>query len=147
MKLTVRTYSDEVRSILLEGIKRIAEGQAETFGAPAPVVTFESDYIPSTYNDPALTQQSMAAISAAIGTENVRTLPPVMGGEDFAHYGRTKENIPSLIFWLGAVEPEKAATGEALPSLHSPLFAPDADAAIATGVKSMTAAALAAFNK
>ena len=107
---------------------------------------FESDYIPSTYNDPALSQQSAAAIAAAIGKENVTTTPAVMGGEDFAHYSRTDEKIPSFIFWLGAVEPAKVASGEPLPSLHSPLFAPDADAAIETGVIAMTAAARAVFE-
>lgn len=146
MKLTVRTYSDDVRKILLEGIERIAKGQAETFGAPEPDVKFERDYIPSTYNDPALSQQLSAAIGAAIGKDNVTTLTPVMGGEDFAHYSRTKAKIPSFIFWLGAVEPAKVALGDPLPSLHSPLFAPDADATIETGVEAMTAAALAAFN-
>ena len=146
MKLTVRTYSDEVRAILLEGIERIAKGQAATFGAPEPEVKFESDYIPSTYNDPALARQSTEAIAAAIGKENVTTTPAVMGGEDFAHYSRTDEKIPSFIFWLGAVEPAKVASGKLLPSLHSPLFAPDADPTIATGVKAMTAATKAAFT-
>ena len=146
MKLTVRTYSDEVRTILLDGITRIANGQAATFGAPPPEVTFESDYIPSTYNDPALTAQSITAISAAIGADNVITTPAVMGGEDFAHYSRTEEKIPSMIFWLGGVEPEKVASGEPLPSLHSPFFAPDADVAIPVGVNALYAAAIAAFE-
>lgn len=146
LKLTVRTYSDEVRTILLEGIERIARGQAETFGAPPPDIKFEADYIPSTYNDPDLTAQSISAITAVIGEDNVTTLQPVMGGEDFAHYSRTDENISSFIFWLGAVEPDKVAAGGQLPSLHSPLFAPDADATIATGVAAMTAATKAAFG-
>ena len=146
LKLTVRTYSDEVRTILLDGITRIANGQAATFGAPPPEVTFESDYIPSTYNDPALTAQSITAISAAIGADNVITTPAVMGGEDFAHYSRTEEKIPSMIFWLGGVEPEKVASGEPLPSLHSPFFAPDADVAIPVGVNALYAAAIAAFE-
>lgn len=147
MKLTVRTYSDEVRKILLDGITRIANGQAATFGAPEPEVTFETDYIPSTYNDPALSQELGGAIASAIGTENVTTLTPVMGGEDFAHYSRTDAKIPSFIFWLGAVEPEKIASGDPLPSLHSSLFAPDADKTIATGVDAMVAATLAAFQR
>ena len=147
MKLTVRTYSDDVRKILLEGIERIAKGQAETFDAPAPELKFEPDYIPSTYNDPNLSKQSVDAIAAAIGEENVSAMPAVMGGEDFAHYSRTDEKIPSFIFWLGAVEPAKVASGKLLPSLHSPLFAPDADPTIATGVKAMTAATKAAFTK
>lgn len=147
MKLTVRTYSDEVRKILLEGIERIAKGQADTFGAPVPEIKIEPDYIPSTYNDPALTQKSAAAIAVAIGSENVTPIKAVMGGEDFAHFSRTEEKIPSFIFWLGGVEPEKVASGEPLPSLHSALFAPDADATIATGVKAMTAATKAAFTQ
>ena len=146
MKLTVRTYSDDVRTILLEGITRIANGQAATFGAPPPEVTFETDYIPSTYNDPALTARSVEAISAVIGEANVTPTPPVMGGEDFAHYSRTDDKIPSMIFWLGGVEPEKIDSGEALPSLHSPFFAPDAQTAIPVGIDALHAAALSAFN-
>ena len=147
MKLTVRTYSDEVRKILLDGIQRIANGQAATFGAPAPEVSFETDYIPSTYNDPGLSETLATAIGSAIGEDNVVPTPAVMGGEDFAHYSRTEENIPSFIFWLGAVEPEKIASGDLLPSLHSPRFAPDAATTLETGVKAMTAAAKAAFER
>ena len=145
LKLTVRTYSDEVRQILLDGIVRIANGQAATFGAPEPDVTFETDYIPSTYNDPDLTEQSVEAIANVIGPDNVAEVSAVMGGEDFAHYSRTDAEIPSLIFWLGGVEAEKVASGESLPSLHSPFFAPEAETAIPVGVDAMTAAAIAAF--
>jgi len=149
--LTVRSYDDETRQRLLDGITRIAEGQAAAFGAPAPEVRFEADAIPSTYNDPELTAASMAAIAEAIGEENVVAVSPVMGGEDFAQYGRTGENIPSLIFWVGAVEPDTHARAQegalALPSLHSPFFAPDAGPAIETGHRAMTAAAISAFSR
>lgn len=147
LKLTVRTYSDEVRELLLEGIVRVAKGQAATFGAPEPTVTFETDYIPATYNDDALTQRSTEAIATAIGEDNVIAVPAVMGGEDFAHYARTDDKIPSLIYWLGAVEREKVESRKLLPSLHSPFFAPDYEPTIETGVTSLTAAALAAFNE
>lgn len=150
LKLTVRSYSDETRAILLEGIERIAMGQAATFGAPEPEISVESDAIASTYNDPDLTSMAMAAIGGAIGTDNVVEVSPVMGGEDFSEYGRTGENIPSLIFWLGAVEPDLYARSQGgalpLPSLHSPFFAPDAEPAIETGVTAMTAAAIDLFN-
>ncbi len=146
LKLTVRSYSDDVRQTLLEGITRIAKGQAASFGAPEPSLSFESDYIPSTYNHPDLVAQSIAAMETVMEKEALVQLPAVMGGEDFAHYGRTKYKIPSFIFWIGGVESEKIASGERLPSLHSPLFAPDAPPAIETGVKAMTAATIAAFN-
>ena len=149
--LTVRSYDDATRELLLDGIERIANAQAEAFGAPAPEISIDSDYTPSTYNDPELTSTAMSAISQAIGGGNVTEVTPVMGGEDFSQYSRTQEDIPSLIYWLGAVDPEtwQAAQdgGESLPSLHSPFFAPDYEPTIETGVDAMTAAAMALFNE
>lgn len=148
--LTVRSYDDETRSMLLEGIERIAKAQAVAFGAPEPEIFIEPDYTPSTYNEPALAAKAAAAIAGVIGADNIDQVDPVMGGEDFSQYGRTDAKIPSLIFWVGAVEPEKwqAAQDSALglPSLHSPFFAPDYGPTIETGVKSMTATALALFK-
>ncbi|MEQ9316971.1 MAG: amidohydrolase [Henriciella sp.] len=149
--LTVRSYDDETRQMLLDGIQRIAKAQAEAFGAPEPEIRIDSDYTPSTYNDPALTERAVAAIGEAIGTDNVTSVTPVMGGEDFSQFGRTTQDVPGLIFWLGAVEKEKYERAQGgplpLPSLHSPFFAPDAEPTIETGVKAMTAAALALFNE
>ena len=149
--LTVRSYDDDTRTLLLEGITRIAKAQAMAFDAPEPDIFIEPDYTPAAYNDPALTARAATAISVAIGADNVKELVPVMGGEDFAQYGRTEENIPGLIFWVGAVEPDRwqqAQDGTLdLPSLHSPFFSPDYQPTIATGVKSMTAAATVLFNE
>ena len=67
-----------------------------------------------------------------------------MGGEDFSHFGRA--GIPILMYWLGAVSQERldayAASGEPPPSLHSPLFYPDVEATLVTGVTTMAAAVL-----
>ncbi len=148
--LTVRSYDDATRQMLLDGIRRIAEGQAAAFGAPPPDISVEQDFTPATYNDPALTERAMQAVARAIGEANVRPVPPVMGGEDFGQFARTEENIPGVIFWLGAVNPDRWAAAQSdampLPSLHSPLFGPDYDPAIATGVEAMTAAALDLFG-
>lgn len=148
--LTVRSYDDETRAMLLEGIERIAKAQAMAFDAPEPEIFIEPDYTPSTYNDPALAAKATDAMAAIIGSENVKQVEPVMGGEDFSQYSRTDAKIPSLIFWVGAVDPQvwKKAQDSALglPSLHSPFFAPDYAATIETGVTSMSAAALALFK-
>lgn len=148
--LTVRSYDDETRTLLLEGIERIAKAQAMAFDAPEPEIFIEPDYTPSIYNDPDLAATAASAIQAAIGAENVKQVSPVMGGEDFSQYGRTDAKIPSLLFWVGAVEPERWRAAQdatlALPSLHSPFFAPDFQPTIDTGVKSMTAAALRLFD-
>ncbi|MFN4185628.1 MAG: M20 family metallopeptidase [Hyphomonas sp.] len=149
--ITVRSYDDRTRQMLLDGIKRIAEGQAAAFGAPAPEIKIESDYTPATYNDPELTERAMKAVAKKIGEGNVRAVSPVMGGEDFSQFARTDEKVPGVIFWLGAVNPDKYAAsqidGMPLPSLHSPLFGPDYDPAIATGVEAMTTAAIDLFKE
>lgn len=149
--LTVRSYDDQTRKLLLDGIERIAKAQAEAFGAPEPEITIDSDYTPSTYNDPELTEKAVAAMRSVLGEDNVTAVTPVMGGEDFSQFGRTSQDIPGLIFWLGAVEPEKFEKAQGaplpLPSLHSPFFAPDAEPTIETGVKAMTSAAMSLFNE
>jgi hippurate hydrolase len=68
-----------------------------------------------------------------------------MAGEDFARYGRTEPPVPSLLFWLGTVDPERYTVamdeGENLPGLHSPLFTPLPAPTIKTGVHAFTAVA------
>lgn len=148
LQLTVRSYTDEVRDNLLAGIKRIAQGQAHSMGLPEtlwPDVTY-SEATPATYNDPALSERIANALRDDLGVDNVLTLAPVMGAEDFAYFGRTDEKIPSVIFWLGAVEANRAAAAERgeieLPSLHSPFFAPEYAPTIRTGVAALTGIAL-----
>ncbi|GER06293.1 putative amidohydrolase [Iodidimonas muriae] len=151
MQLTVRSYSDETRAHVLNAIERIAHNTARAFGLPGdllPVVEVKDEYTPATYNDPQLTNRLAKALSDHLGAENVVESNPVMGGEDFGRYGR--EGIPSVIFWLGAVEPERVAAarrGEiSLPSLHSPYFAPLPEPTIKTGVAAMTHAAFTLFG-
>ncbi|MCG8507317.1 MAG: peptidase dimerization domain-containing protein, partial [Sphingomonadales bacterium] len=150
LQLTVRSYTDEVRATLLDGIERIAVAQGRAFGLPEdklPVVKLaRGEFTPATYNDPALTERIAGVLKARLGETNVVETGPVMGGEDFGRYGRVEPKIPSLILWLGAVDPAKIeaakASGEALPSLHSPFFAPLPEPTITTGVEVMTSAAL-----
>lgn len=149
--LTVRSYDDATRQMLLDGIERIAKAQAEAFGAPEPEIKVEQDYTPSLFNNADLADKAMTAVAGAIGEDNVKEVPPVMGGEDFSQFGRTEENIPGLLFWIGAVDPERYEASKdsslPLPSLHSPFFAPAYDPTIATGVEAMTAAAMELFDE
>ncbi len=149
LQLTVRSYTDEIRAQLLSGIERIAKAQALSFGLPEdkmPEISIKEDYTPAVYNHPELTARAVSAIKNAIGDDNVFQGEPVMGGEDFARYGRTDPKIPSFMFRLGAAPQEAydaAMNGGApLPPLHSPYFAPDYEPTIKTGVISLTAAAM-----
>lgn len=150
LQLTVRSHSDESRKLLLDGIKRIARGEALAAGMPEdkmPVVEIAEVYTPSTYNTPEFTEAAMARLSERFGADRVKKLPPVMGGEDFGQFYRADpDNTESLIFWVGGVPKdalEKArAEGTSLPSLHSPFWAPDAEKVVATATEAMSAAVM-----
>ena len=150
MQLTLRSYKDDVRMNTINSIKRIADGLGRAAGLPddkLPIVTVrDKEFTPATYNNPELAERLTVSIGAAIGEDNLAIMDPVMGGEDFGALGRVDPKIPSLIFWLGAVNPKVIAKakkdGATLPSLHSPFFAPDPKPTIETGVTAMSAAAL-----
>ena len=152
--ITVRSYSDETREQLLKGIERIARGEAIAAGIPEdrmPVMTYERNYTPSTFNTPAFTARMGALFSASFGDDRVKVVPPVMAGEDFSQFYRADKSIESFIFWVGGVDPAKIAAAEqgkaSLPSLHSPLWAPDPQAVIGTASKALTLAALDILRK
>ena len=149
LQLTVRSYRPEVRSYLLDAIRRTAEETARAAGFPdelLPVVTHrEEEFTPSTYNDPELIDRLAGLLPEVLGGGAVEMMSPVMGGEDFSRYALDGE-IPIAMMWLGAVDPEKirhaAESGATLPSLHSSEFAPLHGPAIRTGVLALTAAVL-----
>ena len=149
LQLTVRTYKEDVRKRILASIERITKGVAAAAGVPedrAPIVKVsETEITSATYNDPQLMERLAGTFKTALGAENVVKTSPVMGSEDFG-YLSLDQKIPAVIFWLGAVDPvkvkESQERGIALPSLHSPLFAPVPEPTLRTGVKAMTAAVL-----
>jgi hippurate hydrolase len=150
LQLTVRSYSDETRRMILESIRRITLNTARAFGVPAdrePVVTVaEEEFTPSTYNTPELVERLLPVWRKTLGEKNVIKTEPVMGGEDFSRYGRTEPKVPITIFWVGTIDQARYGQG-GLPPLHSPLFWPDARPAIRTGVRAMTASALELLGK
>ena len=155
LQLTLRSYNPEVRLQQIAAIKRITKGIALSAGLDeslAPeVYVHEDESIPSTYNNPAQTNVVRSAIANAIGEDNVLETEAVMAGEDFGLYGRTEQNVPITLFWLGGVEPSQydsaMQSGATLPSLHSSKFAPDYKKALPTGITAMSNAAVALFNK
>jgi hippurate hydrolase len=154
LQLTLRSYTDEVRQQTIAAIQRITRGLAASAGIPEdrmPIVGVKDEFTPATYNDPALTRRVVAALKGWLGEGNVIPAKPVMGGEDFSEYGRTKDKIPICIFWLGAITGEAVReslrTGKSLPTLHSSQFAPDPEPTIKTGVTAMTATVLELMEK
>jgi len=140
LQLTVRTYKEEVRKMVHKRIKEIARGTALAAGLPEdkmPEVTIPDDFTPANYNDPGLTKQFEQSAKDAIGVDNVIYAEPQMVGEDFACYGKTKEDVPTVLFWLGTVTNEKIESGN-LPGLHSPFYYPTIETTLKTGISVMS---------
>jgi hippurate hydrolase len=155
LQLTIRTYKEEVRQKILASIERITKNIALAAGIPEerlPIVKVsETESTPATYNDPALAARVAGTFEKVLGADNVVKLPPIMASEDFGRYGLEGHQIPTFMFWLGAVDPAKVAnskkTGTQLPSLHSSLFEPLPEPTLRTGVKAMTSALLELMKK
>jgi amidohydrolase len=143
LEITVRSYSDEVRAQLLSAIERRSKAVAMGAGAPEPVIEI-SQGTPALNNDDELAARMTEVFRSVLGEENVILSDPSMGGEDFSYYGRA--GVPILMYRLGAVDPNRLERyrqiGQPSPSLHSPLFYPDAEETLVTGVTTMAHAVL-----
>ena len=148
LKLTVRTFKEDVRLLIHQRLKEIAKGVAIAAGLPEekyPEVIIPESFTPSNYNHPELTNQIIRSATKEIGAENVTYSEPQMVGEDFSRYGSTTEKVPTVLFWLGTVSAENIAQNN-LPGLHSPYYYPVPENTIKTGVTVMTRTLLDLFN-
>ena len=134
--LTIRTYKPEVRKQILAAIARITKAEAVAAGAQREPSIEQYEATDAVYNDPMLAQRLKSTLQAALGKDNVATAEPLMVSEDYAYF--VDQDIPSFYFTLGGADPRKYAeakiAGTKLPSNHSPLFAPDVDPALRTGI-------------
>jgi amidohydrolase len=139
--LTVRTFKAEVRKQVLAAITRITKAEAQAGGAPREPLIEELENTDSVFNDPALAQRLRGTLESALGKDNVVLEDANTGSEDFSYF--VEQGIPGFYFGLGGADPEKfaqaKAAGTMLPSNHSPLFAPDVDPALHTGITSEVA--------
>jgi hippurate hydrolase len=153
--LTVRSYKPAVRQHLLDGIARIAKGEAIAAGIPEdrmPVVTIKDEHTPAVFNTEPLTDRLGKAFADRFGAGRIVHSEPQMGGEDFARYYLADEKgVQSMLFWVGGVPKANwdKAGGDItkLPSIHSPFWAPDAETTIRTATEAMTTAALTLLHK
>lgn len=134
--LTVRTNNAEVRRQVLAAIDRITKAEADAAGVPRAPSIDRYEKTDLVFNAPALASRLKDALDAALGKDNVVVEEPITASEDFSYF--TEQGIPGFYFNLGGADPEKSAQAKAagtmLPSNHSPLFAPDVDPSLHTGI-------------
>jgi amidohydrolase len=139
--LTVRTYDPETRKRVLASISRIVSAEAEAAGVERAPSIERYESTDALYDDPTLAGRLTPVLSAALGKGSVKTTEPIMASEDYSYF--VEAGIPSFFYSLGGADPEKyaqaKASGDPLPSNHSPLFAPDAEPALRTAILSEVA--------
>jgi amidohydrolase len=129
---TVRTFDEDVRNMIEQAIGDIARHTCEMAGASCNY-QYRRGY-PAVWNHPEETQRVVSLAKQIIGEENVTTLAPIMGGEDFAYY---VQKVPGTFFFVGGGNSEINAT---YPH-HHPKFDVDERSITITG-KVFIAAAL-----
>ena len=147
LQLTVRSTNEETRTLLLEGIERIAVNMGRAAGLPEdklPEVTVSEESVPPTTNDAALTRRLKIAWSENMGGDTVVDIPTKgMGAEDFPFF-TVDPSIQSVYWAIGGTPAEDferaRAGGPPVPSHHSPLFKISPEPAVRAGVESTVVA-------
>ncbi|QOT19830.1 amidohydrolase [Paenarthrobacter sp. YJN-5] len=140
--LNIRTFDEDVRGQVLAAVHRIIEAEAAASGAPAPQIE-ELYRFPQCYNEPDAVPSVLEALRGAFGAESVEVTPPMMGSEDFGHLG-TAIGVPSVYWLFGGLSRPTLEGAAPVPSIHSPLFAPELEGSLAGGV---TAAVAVLFSR
>jgi amidohydrolase len=153
LKLNVRTFDEQVRSRVLDAIRRIVDAEAAASGAPKPPAITMTEHYPLTVNDPDRTARVAAALSEQFGTDSVRELAtPVSASEDFGSFG-TEWGVPSVFWYVGGTDAaayrraeQAGRIAQDIPTNHNARFAPVIHPTLEIGVQAMTAAALDALD-
>ncbi len=109
---TARWFTPATGDVLEAGVRRIAQGVAESFGAQVDV-SFVRTY-PAVVNDPEAMARAREAATVVAGADAVRHMDrPTMGGEDFAYMLQATQGA---FIMLGG------GRGTDDPSLHHPRY-------------------------
>ena len=126
---TVRALTDDDEKMLIDRIKTIVTKTAEAAGATAIAEIPYSSHYPVTYNNEALTALMLPSLQKAASAQNVSTIPPKTGAEDFSFF---QQKVPGLFFNVGGMP--KGQDPKKTPSHHTPDFFID-ESGMQTGIK------------
>jgi len=145
---TIRSYDDDTRARMIEGVERTAKAVALMAGAPPPEVKITSG-AKAVINDAELAARSGAVLKAAFGDKAVLSPAPGSASEDYSEF--IMAGVPSFYFGIGGLDPKAVAQAMAtqtpLPGNHSPEFAPVPEPTIRTGTEAMSLVLLDVLQK
>ncbi|KAI3049334.1 hypothetical protein CBS147353_11687 [Aspergillus niger] len=151
LQLNVRTFDTAVREHVRAAIHRIIEAECQAAGVkqkPEIMLTFST---PSTINDGKATDALKKTFQPYFG-ENMVDIELPTASEDFSLLA-TAVGAPYVMWMFGGIDPERwdeaveKGTQDALPSNHSPFFAPVMQPTLKTGVDAYALGALTFLQK
>lgn len=123
---TLRTFSEDIRESSRTMMKQTLAGCTASEGATYSIEFVSPNYL-VTFNDPALTAESIPEMQRVLGNANIVASKPIAGSEDFSFYQKV---IPGFFWFLGAGNKQLGITA----AHHTPEFNID-EAALVPGVK------------
>jgi amidohydrolase len=123
LQVNIRYFETEIRDLLLNAVKRTAEGIALSAGLSRdrmPRITLLPESVPPLINDPVVTGSIAMAFTRSFGEKRVRRIKPLTGSEDFGLFSIADPPIPISYFRVGCGD-GRGSCG----FLHSSRFAPD----------------------
>jgi hippurate hydrolase len=148
--LSIRTYTADVRARVLGAVERIVRAEAAASGAPRDPDVEVMESSPAVVNDVAASERTVAAFAGAFGADRVVDPGAVTGSEDVGVFA-TAAGVPCVFWLLGGADPAEFAGARglddivrvvgALPSNHSPLYAPVIRPTLDVGVRALVTAA------
>ena len=145
---TIRSYDDDTRAKMIEGVERTAKAVAMMAGAPPPEVKITAG-AKAVINDAELAARSGAVLKAAFGEKAYLLPAPGSASEDYSEF--IMAGVPSFYFGIGGLDPKAVAQAMAantpLPGNHSPEFAPVPEPTIRTGTVAMSLVLLDVLQK
>jgi amidohydrolase len=148
IELNIRAYSESTRTLIIDAIKRVVNGECMASGAPKQAEFELYDQYPLTSNDPEVTAKVAAAFKEYFGDEAF-VAPRQSASEDFSRIPDAL-GAPYTYWALGGTDAEKWHAAEAagslatdIPANHSPHFAPVMEPTLQTGMAAIVVATLA----
>lgn len=148
--VNVRSFDDDVRSKILASITRIARAESMASGAAKEPAITPLHSFPLTIVDDTVMQDIATVFRDHFGADRVLESPnSVAASEDVGLFGATA-GVPTAFWFWGGYAPERfteaAQNGRAVPTNHSPLFAPELEPTLTTGVEALTLAAMSRLD-
>jgi hippurate hydrolase len=147
LQLTIRTFTDKTRMLIIDGIKRKARAIAQAYKAPEPKITSSEATVPSVQNSPVVVEKIRPVFERVIGPQKILQSEPWTVGEDFSFYGA--EGIPSVLFSIGTISSSRMKAYKKKngpPGLHSGTYYPSSEESMQTGIPLLAESAIALFN-